>query len=103
MLGLNTYADVYIVNDVNGEYDILTHPQLPCRLAHIGVTGAAIDRAQLLSTRMLIWDVGYSIPDDAQVDVEGNRWQTVRGTFSTLKGPNNVPTYKRVDVVRVNL
>jgi hypothetical protein len=75
---------------------------LRCRLAHVQIQPArtAPDRAELAAMRTLIWEPGYVLPETAQVEVEGIRWNPVAGTFGAMRGPTGAVAYRRADVRR---
>lgn len=77
---------------------------LACSLHHISEVGAAtgVDRAELLARRRLLWDPTYAMPEEAQVEVDGERWQLPRGGGIALVYHRNTdtPAYGRAEVMR---
>lgn len=73
-------ATVYVEAD---DYAAPVKTGLACRLGHIDANGALTGnaRAEMLELRRLYWDPAYVMPAGAQVEVDGTRWNTVRGTF----------------------
>jgi hypothetical protein len=102
VLGLIQTATVYTENPTTGIFDVVAKTGLPCRLAHIDRQPAATapDRAEFAAMRNMLWEPGYVLPETAQVDVEGVRWNPVAGTFGAMKGPSGAVTYRRCDVRR---
>lgn len=76
-------ADVY---DVGDNYTAAVRTGLACRLGHLDPSGARSgdERAELQELRRLFWDPAYVMPLDAQVLVDGRRWNTIRGTYQAL-------------------
>jgi hypothetical protein len=101
ILGLNATAAVYGRDAVTSRFTTVLRTGLRCRLAHVprgGQTGP--DRAELAALRVLLWEPGYVMPETAQIEVDGVRWQPVAGTFGALKGPIGAVTYRQADVRR---
>ena len=107
MIGLVDLADIYIPDEISGDFTILARGLLPCRLAY-SITGSntAIDagdeRERISSRRRLLWQDDYIMPDSAQVEVDGRRWNVLEGTFSSLRAPNKMIVYYRCDVERAH-
>lgn len=76
-------ANVY---DVGDNYVAVVKTGLACRLGHLDPGGAATgnERAELAELRRLLWDPAYVMPIDAQVLIDGRRWNTMRGTYMAL-------------------
>lgn len=96
---LDQLATVY---DDADDYSTVVQSNLACRLVHLttATATAAGDRAELMSIRDLLWDPAYVMPEGAQVDIGGVRWQTVRGTFGAPRR-RGVVAYRRCQVERV--
>lgn len=102
MLGLDQVATVYGENASTGAYTDVLRSGLRCRLAHVSTRPAATggDRAELAAIRNLLWEPDYVLPETAQVEVGGVRWNPVAGTFGAYRGPLGQVVYRRCDVVR---
>lgn len=93
--GLIHTCDVYTRTTTRGQYDTLAREGLPCRFAHVG-TGQATtseERVELAALRHVLWET-YEMPDYAQLDFAGKRWQVMAGTLKmrTLMGAEHVRT-----------
>lgn len=77
---LNQTMNVYQPSD---DFTAPTASGVKCRLGHINTNGAvsAPDRAELQELRRLFW-VGAAIAEGSQVEIAGQRWNTVKGTFA---------------------
>lgn len=104
MLGLDQVAVVYTVTAATGLYTTVATTGLRCRLAHIDNRPAATapDRAELAAIRNMLWEPSYVMPEQAQVEVAGIRWNPVPGTFGAFRGPSGAVVYRRCDLVRVS-
>jgi hypothetical protein len=73
---------------------------LPCRLFHVPRQPAATsaERAELAKLRNLHFDASYTLPEGAQIEVGGQRWNPVAGTEGEVK-PFSAVIQKRVDVI----
>lgn len=101
MIGLNATATVYGRTTATGTFTTVLKSGLRCRLAHIPRGDqTAPDRAELAALRVLLWEPAYVLPETAQIEVDGVRWQPVAGTFGALKGPSGAVTYRQADVRR---
>lgn len=100
MLGLVQVATVY--GEGVSTFDQVLKTDLACRLSHVNAerAGTLADRAELLATRRLLWGPEYVMPEGAQVDVDGIRWQIVAGTYAAMRGPNGQVVYRAADAVR---
>lgn len=81
---------------------MVANSALTCRMAYIEQGGSSIggERGDIGSKRRLLWDAGYIMPDDAQVLIDGQRWNVREGTFGELTGPDNSTViYRRCEVV----
>ena len=103
MIGLDQFATVYGENATTGAYTDTLKTGLRCRLAHIPnqPPATAPDRAELAAIRNLLWESDYVLPETAQVEVNGTRWNVVAGTFVAYQGPGGAVVYRRADVRRV--
>lgn len=101
MIGLIDSATVYTAAADTGAFTVEAKTSLACRLVQLPVTGATIDeRAELAKRRILLWDAGYVMPDNAQLLVSGERWNVVQGTATAPRGPYGTVAYRRAEVVR---
>lgn len=103
MYGLDQTASVYTPNGADGDFDVLAKSGLVCRLAYIQQGGSDIggEREDIGQRRRLLWAEAYTMPDTAQIEVEGQRWNVLAGTFGALRGPTSAVVYRRCEVVRV--
>jgi hypothetical protein len=103
MFGLDQTANVYIPNEMDGNFTQLAKSGLVCRLAYIQEGGTTIggEREDIGSRRRLLWDEVYTMPETAQVEVDGERWNVSPGTYGALRGPDSSVVYRRCEVVRV--
>jgi hypothetical protein len=95
-------ADVFAYNPTTGQDDTPTVTGLNCRLAHnrVGAGTPLPDRAELASSRRLIWDPAVVLPDHCTVVVEGIAWRTAAGTHQLLRDWNSVGVYREAMVTR---
>jgi hypothetical protein len=95
-------ADVYTQNPTTGLDDVVAVTGLACRLAHNRV-GAGIplsDRAELASSRRLIWDPAVFLPEHCSVVVDGVTWRPAAGTFQELRDWTGRGVYREAMVTR---
>jgi hypothetical protein len=102
MIGLKDVATVYSADPTTTEYSVVEVAELPCRLAHprSGGAGTAPDRAEMEATRLLLWGPDYEMPETAQIEVNGVRWNIQAGTLGRMSGPLGTVVYRRAHVVR---
>ena len=76
-------ADTAVVYtpDQTGAFTTVANAALACWLRPVGTRAAAsaAQRAELAALRRLTW-VDYVMPDYAQVEIDGNRYNVVHGT-----------------------
>lgn len=99
---LDKTADVY-TEGATGAYTVLAQAGLPCRLGMVGTSGAtsAPERAELVAMRRLLWCPDYAMPERCQVEVDGQRWNPVPGTFAAPTWPGRgAVVYRSCDLVR---
>lgn len=101
MWGLDQAATVYGETDPTGAFTTVLRTGLACRLAHVRGGASQNERAELAAVRNMIWDPSYVLPETAQVEVDGVRWNPVAGTFAAYRGPSSQVLYRRCDLVRV--
>ncbi len=82
---LRDVATVY-TPDATGAYVTVAKSGLACWLRAVSVRGAvsAPERAEMLALRRLTW-VGYAMPDYAQVEIGGIRYNIVQGTVTAYR------------------
>lgn len=100
MIGLDQTAIVYTEAPVTGAFTVVAKSGLRCRLAHVRGGGSQPERAELAALRNMLWEPDYVLPETAQVEVDGIRWNPVPGTFGAMRGPSGTVLYRRCDVVR---
>lgn len=101
MMGLVDRATVYTENVVSGTYDVVAKSNLRCRLEHVGGGSTVAERAELAEIRHLVFDIGYEMPEDCEILIDGKRWNPQAGTFGRLRGPNSRKSLRFVDVSEV--
>lgn len=96
-------ATVYAPSD---DFQTPVKTGLVCGLYLISEVGAAtgVDRAELLARRRLLWEPGYTMPEEAQVEIDGQRWQLPRGGGIAYPGRHdgNPGLYGRAEVLRAS-
>jgi hypothetical protein len=107
MIGLAQQMTVYTPNETTGAYDQTDGEARPCRLALVGgISGAAEaanpERADLSGRRRLLWGPGYTMPEEAQVAVDGARWNVQAGTLVVARGIGGAVAYQRCEVTRAD-
>lgn len=99
---MNKLGTVYAPAD---DFEAIVKTSLACGLFHISEVGAAtgVDRAELLARRRLLWDPSYTMPEEAQVEIDGKRWQLPRGggIATIMHRHNDTPAYGRAEVLMV--
>lgn len=102
MFGLDQTADVYTPNGTDGSFTTLAKSGLVCRLAYIqqGATTIGGEREDIGQRRRLLWAEEYTMPETAQVEVSGERWNVLAGSLGNLRGPSGAVVYRRCEVVR---
>lgn len=102
MFGLNKTAVVYTPSVSTGEYTVVANASLPCRLAFVEQGGSSVggERGDIGSKRRLLWEETYAMPDNAQVEIDGQRWSVREGTYGAITGPDGATVvYRRCEVV----
>ncbi len=97
---LDETAAVY-TEDASGAFNVLARADLACRLGHVSARGAsgAVERAELVATRRLVWPADYVMPERCQIEIDGQRWNPVHGSFAAPTVAGRV-AYRACDVVR---
>jgi hypothetical protein len=97
MIGLIDSATVYTPQAATGAYTVLAKSGLACRLTIIqrNAGETSDERESIAGKRLLLWDGSYAMPDPAQVEINGERWNLDEGTSSELRGPRGETIYRR--------
>lgn len=95
-------ADVFALDDATGTDATPVVAGLRCRLAHnrVGAGTPLADRAELASSRRLIWDPAVFLPEHCTVVVEGIKWRPAAGTFQELRDHTGQGVYREAMVTR---
>ena len=95
----NTTGTVYTADPTTRRYTV-QGATFPCRLAHnpTGTGATQPERAELMASRRLIYPPETTLPDFAEVEVAGDRWRPIGGTFGKLV--EEWPQYKVALVVK---
>ena len=101
MIGLDQLATI-LTTGAGGAFTVSVKSNLACRLCHLAAAPGATsqERDELAARRMLLFDPAYSMPDFAQVDIGGEKWNIVQGTAIAPRGPSGAIAFRRVDVTR---
>ena len=86
--GLDETATVYTEAPTTGAFTVVANAALPCRLGRFAQVlpsaGLTYDRSELANELALLWGPDYDLPERAQVEVEGQRWNPIVGTFRAV-------------------
>lgn len=102
MAGLNATAVVYMPNEVDGDYTEVVRSALKCRLANkrrFGL-GDGTERDEEVPNRMVMWQADYVMPENAQIEVDGQRWNVVPDTYAEMRGLGEAVMYRRCEVTQ---
>jgi hypothetical protein len=106
MIGFDQTATVYTPDPTTGAYTVVDKTGLSCRLAVVTVTGAdpGPGRVELVDERRLLWEPGYAMPAEAQVEITshglaGRKWNVQVGSVAAIRGPSGSVAYHRARVV----
>lgn len=102
MFGITTTGTVYTPNGTTGEFTVAAQT-IVCRLSYVKREAADVadDRENIGERRRLLYTTDYTMPDTAQVAIDGVRWNILSGTYGAITGPNGSVVYRRVEVERV--
>jgi len=100
MLGLNQTATVYTPNGTTGAYTVVAQAALPVRLVVPGAGRMNPERDEAAPVSRLLWGSGYTMPETAQIDVGGVRWNVKAGTVTPVRWIDATIVYHRCDVER---
>jgi hypothetical protein len=98
---LTDLMDVYEASDASGAFDRKVNAEpIACKLAVLNVTSApsAALRADMIAQRVLAYDPTFQLTRGQQVEIAGERWNPVPGTFVNGRGIEPDVVYRRVDV-----
>jgi|ERR1041385_583728 hypothetical protein len=99
MIILKQTATVY---GVESNYTVAIKTNLRCVLLPVSGGQTAEERAELNQIRRFFWDGEYQMPDYAQIEVQGRRYQPQRDSITEYTGTvgDKVAIYG-CDVVRI--
>lgn len=112
--GIDQTASVLARDASTGKYTTVLTTGLRCRLAHLGLSEGTVtgpERRDLASTRALIYDPAYTLPETAQVRVDGvfapdgvtlAAWNCEAGSVAIMRGPSGRPIFGRAVVVKAS-
>ncbi|MHB1131658.1 MAG: hypothetical protein ACYC4L_04650 [Chloroflexota bacterium] len=93
---------------VGGDYSVVANAALPCLLGIVNGDGGrsggrtSEERADLAQLRTLVWTQGYAMPETAQVEVDGERWNVLPGSYNAATWPfDGTVLYRTCDLMRV--
>lgn len=100
MIGLDQRATVYTA-DGSGDYTVTAKSNLPCRLIVQGVRSAeapADERADPARNTFLMWGPDYTMPSNAQVAIDGQRYNVQPHTVAKPRNALSAVEYQRAMV-----
>lgn len=86
-----------------GGYTTVEQPGLPCGLGILnpGGVNTVYERAELGQARVLYWSEDYTMPEHAQLEIDGERWNVVAGSVTAVAWPfTGTVVYRSCDVRR---
>lgn len=95
---------IYTPNETDGRHDVVIASDRPCRLAIVGggeLPETADGRVTQTGVRRLMWHPSLAMPEDAQIEVDGQRWNIHAGTMQAVRGISGAVVYQRCDVTKV--
>lgn len=99
--GFDQLADVYTPDPTTGAYTVTATSALACRLALLSPSGdMGPSRSEAAGTRRLLWGADYVMPETAQVEVDGERWNIQAGTLAAPRDLSGSVAYRRAEVTR---
>jgi hypothetical protein len=100
-IGLDQTCTVYTPSVSTGEYTVVATSGLSCRLALIGTTGdMGPSRTEIPGARRLMWGPDYLMPETAQVEIDGERWNIQAGTLAAPRDLSGSVVYRRAEVTK---
>ncbi len=101
MLGLIDTGIVYTPDPATGAYTVVARTGLACRLVQQGMsTDMGPARAEKAPGPKLLWDASYVMPESAQLEISGVRWNVEPGTLYAPRLPDGTVYYRAAQVVR---
>lgn len=101
MFGFDQTALVYTPNGTDGAYDVLATTLTSARLAVGNAAGRDGGRADSSQAPRLLWTGDYEMPSPAQIEVGGDRYNVVEGTYAAVRGPSGAVHHRHCDVVAI--
>lgn len=101
--GLNNTMAVF-TPDSDGAYTVEAQTDVVCRLNHISRNPANLggEREAIGDDRLLMWSQVYVMPDDAQIEIDGQRWNVREGSCDEITGADfSTIVYRRCQVMKV--
>jgi hypothetical protein len=97
-------ATVYTRHATTGQYTVVAKAALRCQVQRIS-TGrqnapSMAQRAEFAAGRVLRWEHDYSMPDNAQLEIGGRRWNLRKDTIYQQRAGEHA-LYWTADIVRV--
>lgn len=84
--GLNATCTVY-TQGASGRHDTLARSGLACRFVPLGGGQTIPDRAANAEGRKLLFDPGYTMPANAQIERDGERWNVLNSSLLARTSP----------------
>lgn len=98
-IGLDQTATVY-ERIAGGAHTAVIKTGLACRIVSIrGTTATATQRTEMGRLRRFLYDPSYELPDNVQVEVDGDRWNPIIGTDAAPRLMGQLH-HRSIDVVR---
>lgn len=100
-IGLDKTATVYTPDPTTGAYTVVAKTGLAVRLALTSVSGdMGPSRAEATGARRLLWRPDYMMPETAQLEINGQRWNVVAGSLAEPTDLTRSEVYHRCEVMR---
>lgn len=100
-IGLDKTATVYTPDPTTGDWTVVNKTGLRVRLALTSVSGdMGPNRAEAAGARRLLWRPDYAMPADAQLEINGQRWNVIAGSLAEPTGLDGAEVYHRCEVIR---
>lgn len=97
---LDQTAVVYTPHATTGDYTVAAKSDLACRLVRMTMTTTPTgERVELAGKRVLVWDKDYTMPETAQVLIDGKSWNIQAGSVDYPRGVTSQVEYGRADVI----
>lgn len=100
-MGLVDRAIVFVVSG-DGTTQSRLHSNVRCRLVNSSssLEAGGNPRAEMADWSKLLWEPGVEIPDDAQIEIKGIRYNMTAEGVETIRTGSGQPYLKRCRVVR---